>query len=322
MGEEKSPRIEWIDQCRGVLFLMVIFVHSGICPEFLRYIIDPIFLPGFFALSGFLYREKNFTVHLKSAFNSLFFPFFLYSLIISLMLFVKSGLDTNVFLKTFVELFIMGGDQLWFIPCLLCVEIIFYSVKFCIPNKKFEILLGLFSVASFFLVTAFKGHLYWNIDTALWCLLYYIWGVWIKRNFFKESPSKKNVCFVFFIYLVLAVLFGLYGLGGGMVDMHNNFVNNRLVYLFLSLYGCYALFLFISILPPLKYFSLLGQITLFAFPFHSYVYHLFVKIFAVLELSSCLFLITSIFTGLFFVCCQVLFGKKCPLLFGRKKILR
>lgn len=53
-----GKRIEWIDQLRGILFLFVLICHTKLTPPFLKYLYDPIFLTGFFFLSGFYIKTK------------------------------------------------------------------------------------------------------------------------------------------------------------------------------------------------------------------------------------------------------------------------
>lgn len=78
----QSTRLAWVDQYRGILFFMVILCHLH-CPKEIRYVTDPVFLAGFFVLSGWLYKRKDFLTHLKGIFNTLLVPYFLYSIIIS-----------------------------------------------------------------------------------------------------------------------------------------------------------------------------------------------------------------------------------------------
>lgn len=70
-----GKRIEWIDQLRGILFLFVLICHTKLTPPFLKYLYDPIFLTGFFFLSGFLYKDKSIEAKMKSIFNGLVAPF-------------------------------------------------------------------------------------------------------------------------------------------------------------------------------------------------------------------------------------------------------
>ena len=54
LGEDKKcKRIEWIDQTRGILFFFVILCHSRLAVDWLKYLYEPIFLTGFFFLSGY-----------------------------------------------------------------------------------------------------------------------------------------------------------------------------------------------------------------------------------------------------------------------------
>lgn len=76
---ETKKRIDWIDQYRGILFLFVITCHTFLAPSWLKNIYEPVFLTGFFFLSGYLYKDKPLGDKLKSLFNGLVAPFILYS---------------------------------------------------------------------------------------------------------------------------------------------------------------------------------------------------------------------------------------------------
>ena len=72
MAQEIVPqkRIEWIDQLRGILFLFVIICHSRLAPPFLKHLYEPIFLTGFFFLSGYLYKDKDYVGYLRHLYNT------------------------------------------------------------------------------------------------------------------------------------------------------------------------------------------------------------------------------------------------------------
>ena len=113
MAQEIVPqkRIEWIDQLRGILFLFVIICHSCLAPPFLKYLYEPIFLTGFFFLSGYLYKDKDLAAKIKSIFNGLVAPFLLYSLLCEIGLYpIAAKMSPNIsycyhFIFCFLEIF-------------------------------------------------------------------------------------------------------------------------------------------------------------------------------------------------------------------------
>lgn len=79
MGDNK--RLDWVDQTRGFLFLLVIICHTRLASSWLQSFYNPIFLAGFFFLSGYLYKDKPIKEKITSIINGLVAPFVIYCLL-------------------------------------------------------------------------------------------------------------------------------------------------------------------------------------------------------------------------------------------------
>lgn len=278
MSKDVAPnRIIWIDQYRAILFLFVIMVHTDRSPFCLRACYDFFYLPGFFFLSGYLFKAKSYKDSIKGVINGLLIPLIIYYTILSLLtLFVEA--DFKLVLESFTRK-VLSGDA-WFIPCLITLEIMFITFYYLIrpfSNYSILLLLAVSAISYFYFTSRPFRHYPWNIDTASWCLIYFIIGTLFKMKsiFF----GKKLSIIIFGGYSTLAILFSYLGIaGGGMIDIHNNYVYNPVTYFFLSIFGVFASFWLARNLPTSKILSRFGQYTLFAFPFQTLIYQKILKI--------------------------------------------
>ena len=145
-----QKRIEWIDQTRGILFLFVILCHSKMATDWMKNIYEPIFLTGFFFLSGYLYKKRKIADQLRNIFNRLFIPTLIYSVlwgIIEILLTQSFNQGINTAINTAI-----GGDYIWFIPCLMLVEI-YYTLVNYLSNKYVNIALIFIALISFYIIT-------------------------------------------------------------------------------------------------------------------------------------------------------------------------
>lgn len=262
---ETTKRIEWIDQYRGLLFLFVIMCHTRLAAPWMKNIYEPIFLTGFFFLSGYLYKDKPIVAKLKSLFNGLVAPFLLYSLLWGGG---HSWLHTRSLKPTWDTIvdILAGGDTIWFIPCLILVELIYILCRKCLPPLWCNGLLGLFGIISLFVTTQY------TIDFNLWCWQTAVFAVGcyamgeVCKNRLLQTRKQAVGCVILYIALCLGM--GAMGWLNG-IDIHFHKYGNPLAFLPLSVIGCYASVSLIRFLPTWRYLSEFGRYTLFMFPFHS-----------------------------------------------------
>lgn len=321
---EFKKRLGWIDQYRGLLFFFVIVFHTFQSPVWLRYFFDFFFLPGFFLLSGFLFKPKGIRTNLLNILNSLLIPYFIFSLIISIYTTI-SHKEISSFFETFTDYFVLGGDGIWFIPCLIVLEVMFTLVSNWFKKKDNLIFISMFSlIISYFIVDGSSHHLPWNIDTAVISLPFFTIGYLLKD---VSGLSKAMTCSLFVFYLILSQLIGNSLYYNIDVDLHNNVIGNPFVYVVLSVLASYALMELCKISTVLWYFRKLGQYTLFAFPFHPYAYRTVVKLLAIIipaegELNLfCTLVVAPFITGLLMIFSGIILEKYAPYVIGKYKYI-
>lgn len=317
-----NKRIEWIDMARGILFFFVIVCHSRIAPLWLKYIYEPFFLTGFFFLSGYLYNQRNLKEKIKSIFNGLLIPFILYSFTWGLISLAQTK-QITIALSSVVDN-LCGGDTIWFIPCLLLVEIL-YVLLHAICRQKIFVLALVLSIVGFYITTSLEiSRGIWCWETALLGLGFYALGGGIGKKFISKTVEGKRDITIslawIFVYIVTSLTFGYLGLLDN-IDMHLNHYEYRMAFICLAPIGCYSFIRFVRVLPRCSYLEEFGKYTLFLFPFHGLFLRNVLKVIDNLALvSDCLKLILSLTITIFicFILARYVY-KYIPALGGKKK---
>src|SRR5438552_3015287 len=79
----QSQRISWIDVCRGIGIILVIYAH-GLGTDRYRYVFYAFHMPLFFFLSGVVYNRSKHTElfpYVKKTIKNTLWPFFLFAFI-------------------------------------------------------------------------------------------------------------------------------------------------------------------------------------------------------------------------------------------------
>lgn len=199
----------WIDNLKGICLILIIIGHLGAIPKSLSWLIAPtdmLYVPLFFYLSGYLYRNDkySFKEFLIRKYHSLLVPYIAITIAVSL-------LDWNLYLytvsftkETFIR-FIMGdgaikGSPLWFVSTLFCANIVLkigYLIKK--PNRRHLFFLSLPFLCYYFYYKEIRLPL--CIDRAL------------GAAFVMYIPSLTKTMSGYVEYLVLPLSFILMILG-------------------------------------------------------------------------------------------------------------
>lgn len=320
---DSTLRQAWIDQFRGVLFFFVIVFHTFQSPLWLRHFFDFFFLSGFYFLSGFLFKPKGIKKNLLGIVNSLLIPFLIFSFIISFYNMIIS-MDAQIFLDSFIDYFIMGGDGIWFIPCLIVLETVFTLVVNSSKNYVMNIVV-IVSLVCFLLVYIIADgsshHLPWNVDTCIIALPIFSAGFLMKS---LDFLPKVLVVSSFIFFCAITQIMGNTIYVSVNVDLHNNVIGDPFVYIILSLLGSYTIFSLCRILPTGWFFTKLGQYTLFAFPFHPFAYRTIVKGLKYLgaEGAFIILVIAPLLTGLTMIIVCIFLEKYAPYIIGKYKYIK
>lgn len=221
-------RKNYIDILKGIGIFFVVLGHVTRIPD-LRVFIWNFHMPLFFLISGFLFRSEkypDFIPFFKSKFKSIYIPYVLFFLVTFLYWVVIErrfrGGEYSI-LHQFIGLFygtlegnhLYFNGPLWFLPCLLVVELMFFYIS-KIKNKVgiLSILLLSFAIGSF--IQQYNLNvLPFGLHTAFFGLLFYGIGYLAKEqeaNFMNLSFLLKVVLLVGCLYVqILAIQNGYHG---------------------------------------------------------------------------------------------------------------
>lgn len=278
-----KERIKWIDDVRGVCVFCVLLAHCNISHPFLYKIYTPWFLTTFFFISGFLYKNETFKKDVKRILHNLIVPYFI---LCGILFFI--GIDNwkALFAGNFMFLYekiknIFMGYQMWFIPCLIIVQL-YITICYHIFMKKiaYKIVMVVLFLLSVFLIN--KSDIKpWYSDIALFSSAFFLLGNIMKMyglsEWFSNFRNKKMYSvLVLILYLVISLFFqGIFNM-----EFHfaYNFYANPILFIILSCSGIFAICFFFQNFH-VNILSFLGKNSLVFFAFNGKAYAI-VAIFA------------------------------------------
>ncbi|ERK32040.1 acyltransferase family protein [Clostridium intestinale] len=241
-------RLDWVDILKGIGILYVLIGHIIINENsLLKVYIYSFHMPLFFFISGYLFKvNSTYLSHIKKRLKTLLIPyttFFIFSYIVTRILFKLSLLETLVnkyeLIKIFVvangfELNKINNTPLWFLPCLFITENVFFLISKTKKLRLIFILSLLISIAGYILT--FKNNIsnIWSFKTALISLFFYGIGYILKNN---EILFSKIVKFISNKYILLLLfIFNMYIiLLNGRIDMNSSYYSNYFLFLLSAL---------------------------------------------------------------------------------------
>ena len=214
----------------------------------------------------------------------------------------------------------MGGDGIWFIPCLIVVEMVSVFILNYLNKPQWIISIAiLFFLSSYLITDVEKHHLPWNVDTASFSICFFLVG-YLVNNVEKPNFVLSSTFFIF--YLITSQYLGQTLYCEVNVDLHNNVVGNPFVYIIFSIIASYALFTMCRHIPVFWYFRKLGQYTLFSFPFHPFAYRTISKIAPAWGGGIIAVFVIPTLTGFVLIVVCMFLERYAPYLIGKYKYIK
>ena len=186
-----KQRIEWADTMKAGSIMAVVLYHTGIQAD-VKSMAYLLCLPAFFFVSGlFASATSGFGTALKRSMR-LMWPYLIFgvlSWVAWLAVGRRYGSDAGEAIAWWQPLWglvvgrsegIIQNAPLWFLPCLMVVEWLFYVVMRC-PSRWTWVCTGLLSVAGYCMGQFLDWHLPWSMDTAMTILPLYVLGYATRR---------------------------------------------------------------------------------------------------------------------------------------------
>ena len=300
-----NKRIIYIDIYKSMLMILVIIGHL----QFFDYnsrtltLIYSFHMPAFLIIAGYLSninKDSDFINIIKKRFKNSIIPYFIFYFI-SLIILPKDTMQGQQI--AVLTMFRGIGDPinssnlpLWFLTFYFVSMIVFeildlLSIKLSsvfyrkhnIKINKNILLLFLCSILmylSFIYARVYKlGRLPFNIEIALFSLLYIYFGKMIK-TYQDKIISMINACFknkfiyVLYIFIYIIIVFIWYNLSlkNGRIDLNARDYKNALLMYINAILGFIMFAPFPYIISKIKYintmFSFLGKISLYTLAYH------------------------------------------------------
>lgn len=250
----------WLDSLRGVAMILVVYGH--LVPKWTDYFVftSPVKMPLFFAISGYLFNPRggNQLEFLKTIFLRLIIPW----LVLGMFPFSRP-------LDRFLGL--LSGEILWFMPCLVISEIVwFYVLKFC-NNDVWVIVSGLLVSMCGVILSLCYPIRYAMIDTAFVVQAYFVLGFLIRKyeDLLSLKWPYKTLFFIIIYFSLSQLVLAIYP--GESLDVHLNKYFNYPICALMIICGCTTLFVLFrkfNITP--KWLVYIGQNTLAIYILHGY----------------------------------------------------
>lgn len=281
-------RVNWLDDARGLSVFGVLLAHTGVEHTVLYSFYTPFFLVLFFFISGMVFKSSSIRADLLKVIKHLMIPYFLLNLLI---LFLGgdnwSAVMTGNFSYVLTKLTnLLFGKLLWFIPCLIIVQVIsIFVLRLC---KKYSAIKIPIIISFFFSVFIVRNESYyvlpWYADVALFSSSFFLLGNYIreKKNFndwfaFHGVYSRIFALAVLLVYIILAVVIQ----PKMNMEFHfaYNYYRNPVLFIFLALLGVFSVCVFFQTFH-VGYLNFLGKNSLSFFAFNGKAFALSMILFS------------------------------------------
>ena len=132
-GNKIKTRKDWVDIVRGLAVTLVVIGHASPNAYTFFLVTSPVKMPLFFVISGYLFNLRNgsYALFLKNLFLRVIIPWLFLGLVPIAFMIPFKGF--HYFVQYFFQM--LSGESIWFMPCFIIGEIIFFSLLKFFCNK-------------------------------------------------------------------------------------------------------------------------------------------------------------------------------------------
>lgn len=290
---EHTKRLNTLDIAKGIGIIFVVFAHVNYTPELLV-LIYSFHMPLFFMLGGMVFRKEKyptFKSFMARRWKTMIIPYLVFSALAVIFAFAMentfSAIDNitgEEYIDYLVQIFVAQGSKgmldvpMWFVPCLLVVEIIYYFIS---KLKKLAIVLTVtaFTTAGWILESGLlefdNSLLPWSLDSALFALSFYATGNLLSkpvtnaiRNI-KKDKDKTKICLI--IIGAMAIIWLPATLVNGKITLGSKILNNGFLLYLTGVTGTLIVLTVSIFADKVKFLVWLGQNTFCVMAVH-YMY--------------------------------------------------
>jgi fucose 4-O-acetylase-like acetyltransferase len=287
-------RLSWIDICRGIGILCVIYAH-GLSEDKFRFLFYAFHIPLFFFLSGVTLHHKqheNTLQSLKKAFRGILLPYFLFAFICYGLWLIPNipNFQLPGFIQVVTNILYGNGSGkqffynavLWFLPCLFITRVFFTALS-NVSNKT-KVLLPLLILCSVggYLLATFYPQLKLPFESEIVFSSVVFFGLGYLYN---SNPKLKSLlerrkftyAILFTVFTILIASINFY-LTGHQVDMRLNRIGNYFLFYLAAICGIGMCVCWSHIIRANKILEFLGKNSMILFVFHLIIFTYISKI--------------------------------------------
>lgn len=316
---KSTLRLPWLDALRAIAMLFVVFGHQAQWyDEFFLYT-TPIKIPLFFAISGYLFKERGQKEFFINLFKKLVMPFFFLVTIPSVFFSFYYGFGYLV--DSWYKM--ISGESYWFLTCLIIAEVIFFYIRKFAKSNFWTVLLCLTCLVFGLLLSRYGILSFAKINTALICQTYLMIGVLYKR--YEEIINHLHVSIPILMFMVYVVLCytSQYIFEDITFDCNLNqyyHIGYCLLLIFMGCFSCIMLANKIHSFP--KWLVYIGQNTFILYLWAGYALTVFVVLnklgFVIPNESLFVSVIQTIWASVTCMCAAYIVNMYFPIILGRR----
>lgn len=311
--ERTAGRSGMIDSTKGIGIILVIAAHlfQGVdALSLFKVTAFSFHIPLFFVVSGILYnREKyrNFGTFIKSRARTMICPyvfFGVFSTVVTIVMNVilNRGADAAAlrkFLGWFLQLLYARDAEsmsvnlvLWFVPCLLMTEIIFFFVLKIKSRPVYIASVVLISVAGYIMTLPVPNRicrfLPWNLPSAMFAVGFFALGNSLRKTVLERIPEKIKAPAAAGCIGAAAILIAICVLTvtkTGQMGLGNRNLGNGICFYLTGIAGSAAVLTVAAVLKNSKVLGWTGRNSMYLMMLHLLFASVIKKIFRFLHLG-------------------------------------
>lgn len=294
-----KERIYWINFVKFINIAFIVLGHAITCPSYIRIFLYSFHVTSFITLSGYTSSNINmsFFQYLLKLLKRLLIPYFLwglFSILVYWLMYDKVEPSGSFSLLNCLYGLVWGNGEnglmrwnlpMWYLPMFFIIQLLSYFFR-NICNKRTTNLVILFTsvlIASIIYYSGIVSNLPFGIETSIYLLPFYIFGVLLKNNwadivsFFAKWKSRILLICLLIVSIILCFEQGNIDYVSDQYRVYPLFVFVASMIDFFIIYSCSF------IRKKNRIIDILGSSTLFILVFHKFPLIFFEKICPVLK---------------------------------------
>ena len=284
-----SRRVSWIDICRGIAIIFVLYGHI-FSNDRQRYLIYSFHMPLFFFISGLVFKPTLGKSMLSVTFKyikQLIIPYYLFAILTYVFAFVSQTAGdlslSGIAYQVFGVLYGNGNNGmlgynvvLWFLPCLFITKLTFAAITRKVSGNKLLLLVLSLSAVIGALISFFMPWLKlpFGFESALTALVFFGGGYLSMQNKKRISifmNQKKLLILTVTLFTVLIATLN-YRISGYQTDLRINHLGNVVLFYLAAFGGIAAVTALSQLITRNIILQYIGKHSLVVFAWHNILF--------------------------------------------------